>query len=85
MVMRRTLRPIRTIDRFAAAADVGTTTLEHVSQFVLHEAADVVEALSIARRARPALVFLDVACRGRAAFDASRGCGSLPRPAMRRS
>jgi CheY-like chemotaxis protein len=37
-----------------------TTTLEDVSQVELYEAADGVEALSVARRARPALVFLDV-------------------------
>ena len=36
------------------------TTLQDVSRFDLHEAADGVEALSIARRERPALVFLDV-------------------------
>ncbi len=36
------------------------TTLEDVSQFELHEASDGVEAVSIARRERPALVFLDV-------------------------
>ena len=37
-----------------------TTTLEDVSQVELYEAADGVEALSVAREARPALVFLDV-------------------------
>ena len=36
------------------------TTLEDVSEFDLHEAADGVEALEVARRARPSLVFLDV-------------------------
>lgn len=36
------------------------TTLEDVSTFELHEAADGLEALSVARRAQPALVFLDV-------------------------
>jgi two-component system chemotaxis response regulator CheY len=36
------------------------TTLEDVSGFELHEAADGVEALEVAARARPALVFLDV-------------------------
>jgi CheY-like chemotaxis protein len=36
------------------------TTLEDVAEFDLHEAADGVEALEIARRARPTLVFLDV-------------------------
>jgi two-component system chemotaxis response regulator CheY len=36
------------------------TTLEDVSGFELHEAADGGEALEVARRERPALVFLDV-------------------------
>jgi CheY-like chemotaxis protein len=36
------------------------TTLEDVSEFELHEAADGAEALELARRERPTLVFLDV-------------------------
>jgi CheY-like chemotaxis protein len=36
------------------------TTLEDVSEFELHEAADGVEALEVARQERPSLVFLDV-------------------------
>jgi CheY-like chemotaxis protein len=36
------------------------TTLEDVSDFELHEAEDGEQALGIAARARPALVFLDV-------------------------
>jgi two-component system chemotaxis response regulator CheY len=36
------------------------TTLEDVAEFELHEAADGVEALEVARRERPSLVFLDV-------------------------
>ena len=36
------------------------TTLEDVSDFELHEAEDGVEALDLAGRERPALVFLDV-------------------------
>ncbi len=36
------------------------TTLSDVSGFELHEAADGLEALEVARRERPALVFLDV-------------------------
>jgi two-component system chemotaxis response regulator CheY len=36
------------------------TTLEDVSEFELHEAADGVEALEVARERRPSLVFLDV-------------------------
>ncbi len=36
------------------------TTLEDVSEFELHEAADGVEALEVAVREQPAIVFLDV-------------------------
>jgi CheY-like chemotaxis protein len=36
------------------------TTLEDVSEFALYEAADGLEALEVARRERPSLVFLDV-------------------------
>ncbi len=36
------------------------TTLEDVSEFELHEAADGVEALEVAIREQPAIVFLDV-------------------------
>ncbi len=36
------------------------TTLEDVAEFDLHEAADGVEALEVARQSKPSLVFLDV-------------------------
>src|SRR6516225_8409081 len=36
------------------------TTLEDVADFQLHEASDGTEALQVARKCRPALVFLDV-------------------------
>jgi CheY-like chemotaxis protein len=36
------------------------TTLEDVAEFELHEAADGVEALEVAERSHPTLVFLDV-------------------------
>ncbi len=36
------------------------TTLEDVAEFELHEAADGVEALEVAEREHPTLVFLDV-------------------------
>lgn len=36
------------------------TTLENVSRFQLHEAEDGVEAMEVAQRERPALVFLDI-------------------------
>ncbi|MGZ4250348.1 MAG: response regulator, partial [Solirubrobacteraceae bacterium] len=37
-----------------------TTTLEDVTDFDLHEAADGLQAIEVARRERPAIVFLDV-------------------------
>lgn len=37
-----------------------TTTLEDVSGFALYEAADGVQAVEVAQRTQPALVFLDV-------------------------
>lgn len=37
-----------------------TTTLEDVARFHLHEAGDGVEAIEVARRELPALVFLDI-------------------------
>jgi two-component system chemotaxis response regulator CheY len=58
------------------------TTLEDVAEFELHEAADGIEALDVAVRERPSLVFLDVdmprldgieACRRMRADDASAG------------
>jgi two-component system chemotaxis response regulator CheY len=58
------------------------TTLEDVAEFELHEAADGVEALDVALRERPSLVFLDVdmprldgieACRRMRAEDTSAG------------
>ena len=58
------------------------TTLEDVSEFELHEASDGIEALEVARRERPSLVFLDVdmprlngidACRRLREDDATRG------------
>ena len=56
------------------------TTLEDVTEFELHEAGDGVEALEVARRERPSVVFLDVdmprlngieACRQLRADDAT--------------
>ena len=57
------------------------TTLEDVAEFDLHEAADGVEALEVARRQKPSLVFPDVdmprldgidACRQLRADEATR-------------
>jgi CheY-like chemotaxis protein len=58
------------------------TTLEDVAEFELHEAADGVEALEVALREHPTLVFLDVdmprldgieACRRMRSDDAAAG------------
>jgi two-component system chemotaxis response regulator CheY len=48
------------------------TTLEDEGRFVLHEAADGNEALEVARRERPALVFLDVDMPGLDGIEACR-------------
>lgn len=48
------------------------TTLEDVSAFEIHEAADGVEALEVARRERPSLVFLDIDIPGIDGIDACR-------------
>jgi CheY-like chemotaxis protein len=49
-----------------------TTTLEDVSEFELHEAADGLEALAVARREQPTLVFLDVDMPEMNGIDACR-------------
>jgi CheY-like chemotaxis protein len=48
------------------------TTLEDESRFALHEAADGAQALEIARRERPGLVFLDVDMPGLDGIEACR-------------
>jgi CheY-like chemotaxis protein len=48
------------------------TTLEDVSRFELHEAADGAEAIEVARRERPTLVFLDVDMPGVDGIEACR-------------
>jgi CheY-like chemotaxis protein len=48
------------------------TTLGDVVRLELHEAADGVEALAVARRARPELVFLDVDMPGLDGIEACR-------------
>ena len=48
------------------------TTLEDVSEFELHEAADGVEALEVAARERPSLVVLDVDMPRMNGIDACR-------------
>ncbi|MHB8658071.1 MAG: response regulator [Solirubrobacteraceae bacterium] len=54
------------------------TTLEDVSEFRLHEAADGLEALEIARRERPTLVFLDVDMPNLDGIDACRRLRNTP-------
>ncbi len=46
------------------------TTLEDVAEFEIHEAADGLEALEVAERERPAVVFLDVDMPGLNGIDA---------------
>jgi two-component system chemotaxis response regulator CheY len=54
------------------------TTLEDVSEFELHEAADGVEALEVAVREQPAIVFLDVDMPRMDGIDACRRMRSDP-------
>jgi two-component system chemotaxis response regulator CheY len=53
------------------------TTLEDVADFNLHEAGDGAEALDVARRERPSLVFLDVDMPVLNGIDACRQMRSL--------
>ena len=48
------------------------TTLEDVAEFEIHEAGDGVQALEVARRERPSLVFLDIGMPGVDGIDACR-------------
>jgi CheY-like chemotaxis protein len=48
------------------------TTLEEIAEIELHEAADGNEALAVARRERPSLVFLDVDMPGPNGIDTCR-------------
>jgi CheY-like chemotaxis protein len=48
------------------------TTLEDVAEFDLHEAQDGLEALEVAERERPALIFLDVDMPGLDGIEACR-------------
>jgi CheY-like chemotaxis protein len=54
------------------------TTLEDVSHFQLHEAADGIEALEVAVREQPAIVFLDVDMPRMDGIDACRRMRSDP-------
>lgn len=48
------------------------TTLEDVAEFELHEAVDGIEAIEVAQRVRPTLVFLDVDMPGLDGIDTCR-------------
>jgi PleD family two-component response regulator len=61
------------------------TTLEDVSEFVLHEAADGVEALDVAQRERPSLVFRTSTCRAWTGSRPAAGSAVTTRPTTRRS
>ena len=54
------------------------TTLEDVSHFELHEAADGLEAVELARAKRPRLVFLDVDMPGLDGISACRQLRAEP-------
>jgi CheY-like chemotaxis protein len=54
------------------------TTLEDVSKFELYEAADGVEALQIAEREQPAIIFLDVDMPRLDGIDACRRLRANP-------
>jgi CheY-like chemotaxis protein len=54
------------------------TTLEDVSKFELHEAADGIEALAIAEREQPAIIFLDVDMPRLDGIDACRRLRANP-------
>ena len=53
-------RAVMVVDDDPFVRKLIATTLEDVAEFDLHEAADGVEALEVARQSRPSLVFLDV-------------------------
>jgi CheY-like chemotaxis protein len=55
-----------------------TTTLEDVSEFELHEAADGLEALELARDTAPVIVFLDVDMPGLDGIDTCRRLRAHP-------
>jgi len=61
------------------------TTLEDVAGFVLHEAADGIEAVEVAERERPTLVFLESTCRGAMGSTPAGSCARAPAQAARRS
>jgi len=62
-----------------------TTTLEDVTDFDLHEAADGLQAIEVARRERPAIVFSTSTCPSSTASRRAAGSAPTRRPATPRS
>ncbi len=54
------------------------TTLEDVAEFALYEAADGIEAIAVAQREQPALVFLDVDMPRLNGIDTCRRLREIP-------
>jgi CheY-like chemotaxis protein len=55
-----TSRAVLVVDDDPFIRKLIATTLEDVAEFEIHEAADAPEALEVAKRERPSLVFLDI-------------------------
>jgi two-component system chemotaxis response regulator CheY len=72
------VRAILVVDDDPFIRKLIATTLEDVGQFELEEAADGVEAMAMAERRRPALVFLDVDMPAMDGIDACRALRALP-------
>jgi two-component system chemotaxis response regulator CheY len=58
--MRASARAVLIVDDDQFIRRLIATTLEDVAEFELHEAGDGIQALEVAQRERPTLVFLDV-------------------------
>ncbi len=63
-------RSVLVVDDDPFSRKLIATTLEDVAEFEIHEAADGLEALEVAERERPAVVFLDVDMPGLNGIDA---------------
>ncbi|MGI8903101.1 MAG: response regulator [Solirubrobacteraceae bacterium] len=67
-----TRRGVLVVDDDPFIRKLVTTTLEDVARIELHEATDGEEALEVARRQRPTLVFLDINMPGSDGIDVCR-------------
>ncbi|MGI8507337.1 MAG: response regulator [Solirubrobacteraceae bacterium] len=65
-------RGLLVVDDDTLVRKLVATTLQDVSEFALQEAVDGVQALELARRTQPAIVFLDVDMPGMDGIDACR-------------